>query len=206
MDFFYGPHDSVIAEIASAQRAVEAGADVVGVDTHGTHYDASVVATQQSVEGHDALGFEVDEDGIDELDYVEAFQAAQGLPGLHGKEKAAELARVGAMEVDVARVLLPAVAVTKNDHLVPESAEAHGETCVDVAVFAYQSYAHVAKVSGTGHQELHLSFIIYHLSRKKPRLQCEDGAFLMLQTGFTAEQACHQSRERRQSCARRALS
>ena len=134
-------------EIAVAEGCgFDALLDPGAVDAEGAEEEAAVLAAQALVVGEDAMGAQVEKDGVDELDNVVALQRTHRVLDVEEIFGGVEPTCGLALEVDVARVALPAVAVGNDSDLVAQCAESLGEGPVDIAVFAYEKYLHDAKV------------------------------------------------------------
>ena len=105
------------------------------IHAEGAEHDTAVVATQVTVDGHDALGLQLEEHGVDELHHVVAPPPWQQRGHLGHERQSAELARA-AGQVLVARIVFPEVAVAGHGHVVAQVAQALGQRVVNVAVFA----------------------------------------------------------------------
>ena len=93
------------------------------------------MSAQVAVDGKDALGLDLEEHGVDELDDIVAAQAGQEAVEARHIANAAPFAG-RAHEVDVARVVFPEVAIGEHGDLVSQLAEPFGERPMHVAVFA----------------------------------------------------------------------
>ena len=113
----------------------------VPVHAEGAEEHAAVVAAQVVVEEIETLGLQFEEHGVDELHDVIALQSWQQAPESPHEQHAAEFARMS-RHIDIARIILPEVAVGDDTDLVAQCAQRLCEGGMHVAVFAYEQDFH----------------------------------------------------------------
>ena len=110
----------------------------VPVHAEGTEHDVAVVAPEVTVDGQQPFGTQFEEHGVDKLHHVVAAQPGQQQSNAQGQPHSVEGAAAVAADVDVARIVLPEVAVADDGHLVSKLAQSLGQRPVYVAVLAKQ--------------------------------------------------------------------
>ena len=130
-------------EVAIAQGTlVDALMHPVPVHAEGTQEHPLVVTAQVVVEEVEALGLQLEKHRIDELYDIVASQTGQQTIEACHEPNASPLAWT-AGHIDIARIVLPEVAVGNDADLVAQRAQRLSEGGVDVAVFAYKQYSHL---------------------------------------------------------------
>lgn len=122
--------------------SVQTSFNIIGVHAEGTEHDFAIVLPQEMKEGLISLGFQRNKDGIYQLNDVKAFES--GELALQMKEIAQRIPFLerGAMQINVARIVLPLVAIRCHHHVMPELAKPECESGVHVAEFAEQKDSH----------------------------------------------------------------
>ena len=147
-EFGFGIKAHVVAkiEVAVTKRTL-GGVDLCPVVVHaeGTQYDLAIVAAQIAVDRWQLTSFEFEEDGVDELHHI---VAAHGRQGAEESPEEADIAShaKGALEIDVAWIAFPLVAITGYDTFVAEGFEATGKGGMDIGVVSKKEYSHSGRI------------------------------------------------------------
>ena len=83
--------------------------------------DMAVVAAQVVIDGEDALGFQLEEHGIDELHHVVLSPSGQQHGHLRHQRQSAQLA-LASCQIQVAGIVFPEVAVAGHGNLMAQGA------------------------------------------------------------------------------------
>ena len=116
--------------------AVEAGLDKVMVHAEGTEEDVVIVAAKEGVVGPQPLGAQGQEYGIDDLHHIVAAEAMKLPSHTHPPQQTLPARQGGAGQVNIAGIVLPAIAIGSHHNGVAQLAEAIGKGGVDIAIIA----------------------------------------------------------------------
>ena len=119
-------------------------ADDVVVVAKAAHRQDAVIPLEIIEDPPVPPSLDIEEDGIDNLHDIIASQFGQEGSQLRQIHQGADGALLRATQVHIARIILPAVAIADEQHLMPYATQGLAEGVMNVAVFAEKKDAHGA--------------------------------------------------------------